>query len=241
MSIHRYKYATSAEAAEACARHILAHLETVIREDRDAALAISGGTTPAPMFREMARTPFSWDRVHLFWVDERAVPPTDPQSNYKLADETFITPAHFPRRNVHRVHAELRPDEAARRYADDIRDFFGTDASALPRFDVIHRGMGPDAHTASLFPGEPLIDDREGIAAAVWVEKMSQWRITLLPGVLLAAHSTVVLAAGADKAAPLRDIFQQPYDPKRYPSQLGLHDGRAVTWFLDEAAAAMMD
>ena len=82
---------------------------------------------------------------------------------------------------------------------------------------MIHPGVGPDAHTASLFPGEPPIDDREGIAAAVWVEKMSQWRITLLPGVLVAAHATVVLAAGADKADAVHDIFNEPHDPKKYP------------------------
>ncbi len=239
MSIHQYKYPTPGAAAEACARNVLGLLETAVAGDGTASLAISGGTTPALMFREMAKHRFDWDRVHLFWVDERAVPPTDAQSNYKLADENFIAPAHFPPRNVHRVQAELRPDEAAKRYADDILEFFDLQPRALPHFDVIHRGVGPDAHTASLFPGEPLIDDREGIAAAVWVEKMSQWRITLLPGVLLSAHSTVVLAAGDDKAEAVHHIFDGAYNPKLYPSQLGLHDGRSVTWFLDEAAARL--
>jgi 6-phosphogluconolactonase len=241
MSIHRFKYPDPTAAAAACARNIFEELETALSGNSTATLAISGGSTPALMFREMNHRRFDWDRVHLFWVDERGVPPTDPQSNYKLADENFITPAHFPRRNVHRVQAELRPDEAARRYVNEIREFFGLGPSELPHFDVIHRGMGPDAHTASLFPGERLIDDREGVAAAVWVEKMSQWRITLLPAVLLAAKHTVVLAAGADKAAAVRDIFTQPYDPKKYPSQLGFHDGRGVTWFLDEAAARLID
>ncbi len=236
MSIHRFTYPSPAAAAEACARNILGQLETAVGGDGTATLAVSGGSTPALMFREMAKQPFVWERVHLFWVDERTVPPTDAQSNYKLADENFIGPAHFPRRNVHRIQAELRPDDAARRYVEEIREFFGLRESALPHFDVIHRGVGPDAHTASLFPGEPLIDDREGIAAAVWVEKLSQWRITLLPGVLMAAHCTVVLAAGADKAEAVHNIFQQTYDPKKYPSQLGLHDGRSITWFLDEAA-----
>lgn len=241
MSIHRFKYPDAAAAAEACARNIFAELETALGGESTATLAISGGSTPALMFREMSRQRFKWDRVHLFWVDERGVPPTGSQSNYKLADETFITPAHFPSRNVHRVQAELPPAEAARRYEEDIRAFFGLGPSGLPHFDVIHRGMGPDAHTASLFPGEPLIDDRENIAAAVWVGKMSQWRITLLPGVLLAARHTVVLAAGADKAEAIHNVFTQPHDPKRYPSQLGFHDGCGVTWFLDGAAARLID
>jgi 6-phosphogluconolactonase len=241
MSITRFKYPDPAGAAVACAHHILEQLEAAIGGDGTATLAISGGTSPALMFREMAKQKFAWEHVHLFWVDERGVPPTDPQSNYRRADENFIAPANFPRRNVHRIRAELHPDEAARQYVQEIRDFFGLAGDALPQFDVIHRGIGPDAHTASLFPGEPLIDDRAGIAAAVWVEKMSQWRITLLPGVLIAAHSTVVLVAGADKAEPVQRILNEPYEPKKYPAQLGLRDGGAVTWFLDEAAARLMD
>jgi 6-phosphogluconolactonase len=242
MSIHRFQYETAQAAAEACSRNILEQLETAVAGEGTATFAISGGSSPALMFRDMAKRRFDWERVHLFWVDERGVPPTDSQSNYKMADENFISPAHFPRRNVHRIHAELRPDEAAQRYAAEIREFFGLSGeSTIPHFDVIHRGVGPDAHTASLFPGEPLIDDRERLAAAVWVEKFSQWRITMLPGLLLAAHSTVVLAAGSDKAEALRNIFEQPYDPKKYPSQLGLHDARSVTWFVDDAAASLIE
>lgn len=241
MSIHRHKYPDAVGAAEACARNLLARLETATAGEGAATLAISGGSSPVPMFQALAKQRFDWSRVHLFWVDERAVPFTDPQSNYKLADDHFITPARFPRRNVHRVETELRPDEAARRYAEDIRSFFGLGESDLPHFDVIHRGIGADAHTASLFPGEPRIDDREGIAAAVWVEKMGQWRITLLPSVLRAARNTVVLAVGADKAQAVHDVFEEPYDPKRLPAQLGFHDGRVVAWFLDEAAGRLID
>jgi 6-phosphogluconolactonase len=141
---------------------------------------------------------------------------------------------------VHRVQTEFSPEQAAQRYAADIREFFGIESGDMPHFDVIHRGIGPDAHTASLFPGEPLIADREGIAAAVWVEKMSSRRITLLPAVLLAAHNTVILATGKDKAPAVRDVFEEPYDPNRYPAQLGSQDSRGVTWFMDTAAAALI-
>ena len=111
----------------------------------------------------------------------------------------------------------------------------------MPHFDLIHRGMGPDAHTASLFPGEPLIEDREQIAAAVFVPKFNQWRVTLLPGVLLAAKHTVFLVAGEDKADAVRAVFHEEYDPKKYPAQMASHHGRGVSWFLDEAAASLMD
>jgi 6-phosphogluconolactonase len=111
----------------------------------------------------------------------------------------------------------------------------------MPRFDVVHRGMGPDAHTASLFPGDPLIDDRENIAAAVCAPKPPRNRVTLLPGALLAAKHTVFLVAGEDKAEAVQAVFKEEYDPKKYPAQIASHHGRGVTWFLDEAAARLMD
>ena len=106
---------------------------------------------------------------------------TDAQSNYKLAEDNLIVPAHIPHRNVHRIHAELPPDKAAKLYTKEIREFFELADGELPHFDVIHFGMGDEAHTASLFPGEPLIDNRDEIAAAVYVPKTPHWRVTLLP------------------------------------------------------------
>jgi 6-phosphogluconolactonase/glucosamine-6-phosphate isomerase/deaminase len=167
-------------------------------------------------------------------VDERAVPPNHEQSNYRLAEECLIRPAKI--RNVHRIPAELTPKQAAKRYSTDIREHFQVNEGELPHFDVVHLGIGPDAHTASLFPGEPLIDDRQGLAAAVYVEKIPQWRITLLPGVLLAARNMVILAAGADKKEPLDHILKGPYDPLLYPAQIVARQARRPIFFLDEAA-----
>ncbi len=218
-------------AAEHCAAQILEYL----KESPRATLAISGGSSPRAMFEIFATVPFDWNRVHLFWVDERCVPPTDAQSNFKLANETWLTPAKFPDANIHRVQTERAPEEAAEVYSDELRLVFG---EGVPAFDVIHRGMGPDAHTASLFPGEPLIDDRAGLAAAVFVGKLNSHRVTLLPSVLLAAKHTVMLVTGADKAQPLADVLYGPHDPQRFPCQLTERDGGQVAWFLDTAAAA---
>ena len=241
MSAHWTAFPTADEAAQACSRHILALLETALSGEGDATLALSGGTTPKLLFAHLAAAKFDWSHVHLFWVDERAVAPTDPQSNYKLADENLIVPARIPHKNVHRIASELPPEKAAKRYAQEITEFFELDKDELPHFDVAHFGTGPDAHTASLFPGEPLIDNRDGIAAAVFVEKIRQWRITLLPGALLAARHSVFLAAGEDKAEVLRDVFLKPYDPKQFPAQMISHHGRKVTWFLDQAAARHLE
>jgi len=232
MSVRRIVSADEAAAAEACAQHVLAILGDAIRANGRGTLAVSGGSSPKLMFSKMAAARFDWQGVHIFWVDERCVPPTDSASNYRMANEYLIEPAGIPAGQVHRIQGELAPANAAARYAEDIRAFFGLNGLELPRFDVIHRGMGPDAHTASLFPGDPLIDDRAGIAAATFAAKFNQWRVTLLPGVLLAASHTVVYAPGSDKAEALGHVFGEEYDPKKYPSQIGLRDGGETTWFL---------
>ncbi len=226
----------AAGAAEACARHVIALLEEALSRQDLVTFAISGGSTPKLLFDRLAAAASPWDRVHLFWVDERCAPPTDDASNYKLAREHLIEPAQIPAANIHRIFGELDPAEAVARYTADVRRFFKLDGADLPRFDVVHRGIGPDAHTASLFPGSPLIDDHAGIAAAVFAPQFNQWRVTLLPGVLEAARNTVLLAAGADKAEAVRAVFQEDFDPKRYPAQIG---ARGAIWFLDRAAAGV--
>jgi len=241
VSVHWYIYEGPTETAVACCRKILDLLaETLARHER-ASMAVSGGSTPKLLFAEMAKANFDWSRVHLFWVDERGVPPTDAQSNYKLTKEKFIDAANFPAQNVHRIQAELDPESAARLYADEIRSFFSLRRGEFPRFDIMHQGMGPDGHTASLFPGEPLIDDRENLVAAAYVEKFQQWRVTLLPGVLLAARNTLMLVAGEDKAEALHAVFEEPSHPKKFPVQIVNNAGGDVMWFLDKAAARLME
>lgn len=240
MSVHWRSYPDAHEAAVAAAHHIIALLENALAGQERATLAISGGSTPKLLFEELVKSRYRWERVHLFWVDERAVPPADPGSNYKLAEQFLIAPAHIPRRNVHRIQGEIAPQRAAEHYAGDIRAFFALDEGAMPHFDIVQQGMGPDAHTASLFPGQPLIEDRESIAAAVQVPVAPQWRITLLPGVLLAARHTVFLVSGEDKAAAVHSVFQDDYDPQRLPAQVISHHGRSVSWFLDDAASRLL-
>ena len=241
MSAHWYIYEDPRETALACCHKIFDLLKEALATRDLAAVAVSGGSTPKLLFEEMAHTTFGWSRVHLFFVDERCVPPTDAQSNYKLAREHFIDPAGFPAANVHRMQGELDPGEAARLYAQEIRDFFSLAPGAFPKFDIIHQGMGPDAHTASLFPGEPLIEDRANLVAKTYVDKFHQWRVTLLPGVLQAARNTVMLVAGPDKAEPLRAVVHEPYDPAKYPAQIVTRAKGNVMWFLDKAAAGMLE
>jgi 6-phosphogluconolactonase len=241
MSVQWSTHPDPPAAAEDCARHISALLEEALSSQEHATLAVSGGSTPKLLFQKLVAAGFPWQRVHLFWVDERCVPPNDPESNFHLADEYLIGPARIPHSQVHRIHAELKPEVAAQHYVQEICDFFGLEEGELPHFDVVQCGMGPDAHTASLFPGEPLIEDREHIASALFVPKFGKWRVSLLPGPLLAAKNTVYLVTGAEKATAVSEVFHQEFDPKRYPAQLISRQARRVTWFLDQAAAAGME
>ncbi|MBX9602086.1 MAG: 6-phosphogluconolactonase [Bryobacteraceae bacterium] len=227
----QYIFESPQTAAEACGEHLLAILEAAVHRGGAAHLAISGGSSPKPMFELLARSGFDWSRVRIYWVDERCVPPDHEQSNYRMARQHFLEPAGVPTSNVHRIQAELPPRDAAARYLRDLP----------AAFDAIHLGAGPDAHTASLFPGAPEILDREQKVAAVYVEKFSQWRITLMPRVLLACPEIAVLASGADKAEAIgRILGQPPADPLQYPARILRATPGRVAWFLDHAASSKL-
>lgn len=220
-----WRYPDARAAAEACGAEILRLLAGAVEARGRGTLAISGGSSPKLMFEWFARQTFDWGAVHVFWVDERCVSPDDPQSNFKLAHDAWLK--HVPPGNVHRMPGELEPEEAAQRYAAEIEPY-------LP-LDVIHRGMGADAHTASLFPGDALALDVNGLVGVAW---RAVTRITLLPRVLESARHTVILATGVDKAQPLAAVLREPYDPLKYPAQIAARDAATARWFIDEAAAA---
>lgn len=233
-----HAYPSPRAAGEACAAHVTRLLDRALLEREHATLAVSGGATARLLFEPLARAGLAWRRIHLFWADERMVPPSDPQSNFLLAEERLVAPARIPAQNIHRIHGELSPEAAARRYEEEIRSFFGLTAGELPRFDVIHCGLGADGHIASLFPQSPLLDDRTRIAAAVCPPPGGPWRVTLLPGPLRAATEVVFLVTGPEKAEAVRAAIEEPRNPEQYPAHL--LRGTAVTWFLDEAAARLL-
>jgi 6-phosphogluconolactonase len=228
-------FETAREAAEACGAAIFAILEQARAATGLATLAVSGGSTPRIMFEWMAKQGFDWKSVELFWVDERCVAIDDSQSNFRMTREAMLDTLQLPAAQVHRVLTENAPDQAARLYVEEIRRIFGLAPGQLPAFDVLQRGMGPDMHTASLFPGEPLIANHSDIAAAVWVEKFKQHRVTLLPGALEAAKNTFCLVTGPDKTEALKAVLEGPRDPMVAPCQISSPE---MVWFLDRPAAA---
>lgn len=225
-------------AARACAAGIAGIVKDALADHGSATLALSGGTTPALMMDELSTSDLNWSRVHIFFVDERPVPPGDPQSNYTLCETHLLRPAGVPDGNVHRIQGEQPPEQAAEIYKHELSSFFGLRKGEKPHFDVIQCGVGRDCHTASLFPGEPAIDDMDGLVAALPVARMSQTRITMLPAILLNARKLLVLATGVEKAEAIGHAVLAPYNPQQYPAQLVVRAAQSEL-YLDSAAAAL--
>lgn len=202
------------------------------------AIALSGGHTPASMYSLWAesygaQTP--WDKVHLFWGDERYVPDSDPLSNYHMTREALISRVPIPAANVHPVPTSLpTPQAAAQAYESELREFFG---AAPPAFDLQLLGIGLEGHTASLFPGSPALEEKQHWVAAVRVPAKPPDRLTLTPPVLNSGRHTFFLAAGKDKRQILAAITNETdASTSQYPAAR-IHPAGPVTWFLDQAAA----
>ena len=202
-------------------------------------VALSGGSSPRGVYQLLGapafRTRVRWNEIHFFWGDERHVPPDHPDSNYRMAVEAMLSRVPIPPANVHRVRSELPDAErAAHEYDETIRAC--VDGEPLPRFDVIHLGIGTDGHTASLFPGSAALEERERLCVANWIEKLGGHRITLTLPVLNAARAVVFIATGVGKASIVQQVFQDP-EASPLPAQLVRPADGELSWMLDRAAA----
>ncbi len=199
-------------------------------------IALSGGSTPKRLFQVLATRALPWAQVDLWWGDERTVPPDHTESNYRMARETLIDPLQLTR--VHRIQGELEPEAAARAYERELVDALGDP----PIFDLVLLGMGPDGHTASLFPDSPALDDTSRWVVANPVTSPlvpggATTRITLTARAINQARHIRFLVAGADKAPALATVLGGPRDPRRYPSQLISPVTGDLAWFVDDTAA----
>ena len=205
-------------------------------------VAISGGNTPKRFFELLGEAPqassLPWDKIQLFWVDERYVRPDSQWSNYKLAVDTFLTRVAIPDANVHRIPTEHEDFKvAANYYEQTIREVFGLEAGQVPEFDLILLGMGSDGHTASLFPNSYAAFDTEHLACVVYVLDEKLNRITLTHRVLRAASHLVVLVCGREKEGILKTVLTSEPDEVRYPIHILWPVLDRVTWLVDSAAA----
>lgn len=213
--------------------------EAVARRGRFS-IALAGGHTPAKMYALWARdrkyeSQIPWDRVHLFWGDERYVPQSDPLSNYRMTKETLLAQVPIPPANVHPMPTEIAPpDKAAAAYESDMRQFFG---QAPPEFDLQLLGLGVEGHTASLFPDSPVLEEKKAWVAAVTAPADPPLRLTLTPVVLNLARNTFFLVAGENKRDILAALRNEPEGKiSQYPAGRIRPTG-PVLWFLDKLAA----
>lgn len=205
-------------------------------------VALSGGNTPRPLYQALAAPPYrdqiDWHHVQVFFSDERFVPPDSPESNYHLAHETLLSRVPIPERFVHRVATvDISPEEAAALYAEGIRRDFQVGMAEIPRFDLILLGMGPDGHTASLFPDTAALDVTDRLVVANFVPRMDAWRVTFTYPLLDAARNVTFLVGGADKAERVREVFTGQGD---LPAALVRPTDGQEVWLLDQAAAVQL-
>jgi 6-phosphogluconolactonase len=208
-------------------------------------IALSGGSTPRRLYQLFAESPHRervrWPRVEFFWGDERTVPPDHPDSNFRMANEALLHKLDIPAYNLHRMQGE-RPDlaAAARDYAAEIARVFAMTSNGPPSLDLVLLGMGPEGHTASLFPDTAALKEAEQWVVANHVPQKKTYRLTMTPSLLNRATQVMFLIAGADKAAILAEVLEGPADPQRLPSQLIRPTAGNLHFFLDQAAAAQL-
>jgi 6-phosphogluconolactonase len=203
-------------------------------------IALSGGNTPRKLYGLLASEPYNsqidWQLVDIFWSDERCVPPDDPESNYFMAHEVLLSRISIPVDQVHRMPADqLNRDAASLTYTREMQRVFST--NGIPDFDLLQLGMGPEGHTASLFPHQPSLYERERLVMPVTVPKPPPDRLTFTPPILNAARHVLFLATGADKADALRAVIEGPDNPDEYPAQIVRPPNGEVTWMVDSAIA----
>ena len=238
------RYPNSAALAHGAAEFFIRLAGESIKTRGRFSVALSGGATPKMLYEALASAELiarvNWNRVYVFWGDERCVPPGDRESNYRLAYEALLLHAPIPPENVHRIHGELPPERAAQMYAKRLTEFFSLIEFELPRFDLILLGLGTDGHIASIFPGSSALRETSRMVVEQYVEQLDSWRVTITPPVINRAANVAFIVSGSEKAVVLREVLNGPYRPERYPAQMINLIAGNLTWFLDDDAATLL-
>jgi 6-phosphogluconolactonase len=234
-------YPDSASLAIAAAERIVGLAETAIDHHGGFSIALSGGSTPKTLYELLATPTYAeridWPHVHVFWGDERCVPPEDVESCYRMAREALLDHVPIPPPNIRRIQGEIAPDEAATKYERLLHHLFGDQS---PRLDLVLLGMGDDGHTASLFPRTKALHEEKRWVIENYVEAKEMWRVTLTKTAINAAANVVFLVSGPGKTERLRQVLQGNYMPDDLPSQLIKPENGSLLWLVDQNAAALL-
>jgi len=230
---------TPADLFQAAAEEFIRIGNEAIATRNGFTVALSGGSTPKSLYSLLAakHATFDWPHTYLFFGDERHVPPDHSDSNYRMVNESLLSKIQIPAENLFRVKAE-NPDAAAAaaQYDAQLRTFFRLKPEELPRFDLILLGIGPDGHTASLFPDSEGLKEQSRLVIANWVDKFKTYRISFTFPVLNNAAEVMFLASGPDKAGMVRQVLEGKSSPP-YPAQQVQPENGKLLWMLDQAAA----
>ena len=231
--------ADAKEVSRIAAEHFVQLARAAIETKGEFDVALAGGSTPRASYEILAKSAskLPWEKVHVFFGDERCVPPDHPDSNYGMARDALLSKVPIPANNVHRMKGEVDAPAAAEQYEGEMRRHFRLGNGELPRFDLVMLGMGDDGHTLSLFPGSEALNETSRLVAANWVEKFQQPRLTLTYPVVNNAAEIMFLVAGAGKARVVAEVLGKNPPADRYPVQkIKPADGRTL-WLLDRTAA----
>ncbi len=226
--------------SHAAAEYIVQCATEAIANHGRFSIALSGGSTPRVLYGLLGAEPYrsqiDWALVEIFWSDERCVPPDSKDSNYSLAQEVLLSKIPISASQIHRMPADKADrDAASLEYTQEMQSVFGTDG--IPSFDLLQLGMGPEGHTASLFPHQESLQEQQRLVMPVTVPKPPPPRLTFTPPLLNAAHHILFLVTGADKADAVQAVLESGYQPDEYPAQIVRPPHGEVTWMLDTAAA----
>ena len=233
-------YPDTETLSQEAAQYIVRVAQESITAHRHFTLALSGGSTPKKLYGLLAEEPYrsqiDWTLVDIFWPDERCVPPDDAESNFLMAQQVLLSKIPIPANQIHRMPADQADrDAASYAYTLEMQQTIGSEG--VPSFDLIQLGMGPEGHTASLFPRQPSLHEQQRLVMPVTVPKPPPPRLTFTPRLLNAAHHVLFLVTGAEKQDAVKAVLEGEYQPDEYPAQIVQPTKGEVTWMLDAAAA----
>lgn len=234
------------QLANEIAKRVLELSRTAIKNHGEFKIALSGGSTPKGLYLRMGetdlRTEFKWQAFHFFWGDERFVPITDIRSNYRMAAETLLTKCDIPVEHIHPIKTkDITPEQSANLYEQDLKSYFNLKKDEFPEFDLILLGLGHDGHTASLFPGNPALAEKERLAVAVSDPEVEEPRITLTLPVINHAKHIICMVSGAEKAGILNAVIgESARKDHTLPAQLIQPEKGTLSWYVDKAAMSML-
>jgi len=232
--------------AQTAAEEFLEAARQAVSEKGSFSVALAGGSTPKALYGLLATNPLlqakvPWSKIQFFFGDERHVPPNDAESNFRMAEEAMLGKAPVDPKQVHRIKGEKRnAAQAAEEYEQDLHASFRLQAGEFPRFDLVLLGMGPEGHTASLFPGTKALKEERRLVVSNWVGKFYTDRITFTPPVLNNAARVIFMVHGEEKAPALKAVLEGPYEPEQLPAQIVQPKQGKVLWLVDPSAASML-